>query len=311
MPLGTRFSHTAGGETVHAEATRRTASCWASRFLAQLLRSSGQVSEAPSSVPRMPDGHPDLQGVWANNNMTPLERPKQFGLRATMTDAEFAAVKKNLSSMIDGGDAFFADELILAAVEGKTKFSSARHADRQLRPGVAVGTHPRQPHLAHHRPARRPHSAAGAGRRRAGARAGRGAAEARPRRFGAGHGAQHALRPRRHAEPPRRLSELLRDHAGAGRRGAPHRDDPRHAHLPDQRRPALSKAITMYHGDSRARWEGDTLVVDTTNFSPNANFRGSTDRPAPHREVHARVGRHHRVHRDDRRSRRCGRGPGR
>ena len=25
------------------------------------------------SMPRMPDGHPDMQGVWANNGMTPLE----------------------------------------------------------------------------------------------------------------------------------------------------------------------------------------------------------------------------------------------
>src|SRR5690242_21703294 len=80
---------------------------------------------ASYQVPRTPDGHPDMQGVWANNNMTPLERPKVFGLRATMTDAEYAAVRKNLASMTDGGDAFFADELILAAVDGKTKFSSA------------------------------------------------------------------------------------------------------------------------------------------------------------------------------------------
>src|SRR4051812_16819175 len=85
----------------------------------------GQAGAATYQVPRMPDGHPDMQGVWANNNMTPLERPKAFGLRATMTDAEYAAVKKNLASMTDGGDAFFADELILAAVDGKTKFSSA------------------------------------------------------------------------------------------------------------------------------------------------------------------------------------------
>src|SRR5687768_381757 len=87
---------------------------------------AGQAPKAKAaySVPRMPDGHPDLQGVWANNNMTPLERPAVFGNRQTMTDAEFAAVKKNLSSMMDGGDAFFADELILAAVEGSTKFSS-------------------------------------------------------------------------------------------------------------------------------------------------------------------------------------------
>ena len=50
------------------------------------------------SVPRMPDGRPDFQGVWANNGMTPLERPKQFGLRATMTDAELADLKKRAAS---------------------------------------------------------------------------------------------------------------------------------------------------------------------------------------------------------------------
>src|SRR5215469_1463275 len=26
-------------------------------------------------MPRMPDGHPDLQGVWTNSTLTPLERP--------------------------------------------------------------------------------------------------------------------------------------------------------------------------------------------------------------------------------------------
>src|SRR5215510_10805743 len=88
----------------------------------------GTVAFAQSGrwpVPRMPDGHPDFQGVWANNGMTPLERPKQFGMRATMTDAELADLKKKAAAMMDGGDAFFADELISAAIEGKTKFSSS------------------------------------------------------------------------------------------------------------------------------------------------------------------------------------------
>jgi hypothetical protein len=40
--------------------------------------------------------------------------------------------------------------------------------------------------------------------------------------------------------------------------------------------PHLSSAIRQYHGDSRAHWEGDTLIVDTINFS-NAGVRGSTD----------------------------------
>ena len=87
------------------------------------LRANLHAPAGTWSVPRMPDGHPDMQGVWANNNMTPLERPAQFGTRATMTDAELADLKKRAQKLIDGGDAFFADELILAALEGKTKFS--------------------------------------------------------------------------------------------------------------------------------------------------------------------------------------------
>src|SRR5262249_55718744 len=77
------------------------------------------------SVPRTPDGHPDMQGVWANNGMTPLERPKQFGTRATMTDKELADLKARAKKLTDGGDAFFGEELFVAALEGKAKFSSS------------------------------------------------------------------------------------------------------------------------------------------------------------------------------------------
>jgi hypothetical protein len=36
--------------------------------------------------------------------------------------------------------------------------------------------------------------------------------------------------------------------------------------------------IRQYHGLSRARWEGDTLVVDTTNYVPNATRVGASDK---------------------------------
>ena len=88
---------------------------------------SGGQSKALTgwSVPRTPDGRPDFQGVWANNGMTPLKRPKQWAGRATMTDAELADLKQRVQALQDGGDAFFADELILTALEGKEKFKSA------------------------------------------------------------------------------------------------------------------------------------------------------------------------------------------
>ena len=96
-----------------------------SKAAADKASASAKASADKWSVPRTPDGHPDFHGVWANNGMTPLERPKQFGLRTTMTDAELADLKKRATTLIDGGDAFFADELITAAIDGKTKFSSS------------------------------------------------------------------------------------------------------------------------------------------------------------------------------------------
>jgi hypothetical protein len=44
--------------------------------------------------------------------------------------------------------------------------------------------------------------------------------------------------------------------------------------IPLDGRPHLSSALRQYLGDSRGRWEGDTLVVDTTNFHPNGNPMG-------------------------------------
>ena len=44
---------------------------------------AGAPTAKPYVVPRTPDGHPDLQGVWANNDATPLERPKELNGRKT------------------------------------------------------------------------------------------------------------------------------------------------------------------------------------------------------------------------------------
>ena len=47
--------------------------------------------------------------------------------------------------------------------------------------------------------------------------------------------------------------------------------------IPVTDRPHLPSAVRQWHGDSRARWEGDTLVVDVTNFIPKTDFHGARE----------------------------------
>jgi hypothetical protein len=42
--------------------------------------------------------------------------------------------------------------------------------------------------------------------------------------------------------------------------------------------PHLPANIRQWFGDSRAHWEGNTLVIDVTNFSPKTDFRGSREK---------------------------------
>src|SRR5271154_6519211 len=45
-------------------------------------------------APRTADGHPSFEGVWANNSVTPLQRPPQWAGKTTLTDAEVQDLKR-------------------------------------------------------------------------------------------------------------------------------------------------------------------------------------------------------------------------
>ena len=69
------------------------------------------------SVPRTAAGHPDLQGVWANNNATPLARPDEWAGKERLTDEELANVMAAADRVVESGEnAQFGDQLILAAL---------------------------------------------------------------------------------------------------------------------------------------------------------------------------------------------------
>jgi hypothetical protein len=238
---------------------------------------SAQVTPAAWSVPRMPDGHPDFQGVWANNGMTPLERPKQFGLRTTMTDAELADVKKRATAMQDGGDAFFADELFTAAIEGKTKFSSSDTqvgnydqtwlSDRVWDNRTSLIIDPPDGRI----PAPAP-GAAERARAQAAAQKARGPADraqdlslgTRCVSYGTPNiraGCQSYFDITQGPGVVALRSEMIHDARIFSIDGGPH----------------IAATIRQYHGDSRAHWDGDTFVVDTTNYVANATRVGASD----------------------------------
>ena len=78
------------------------------------------------AAPRTPEGHPDLQGVWANNSATPLERPEQLAGKESLTDEELTKLQARYAELFANGesDAAFADSVFTAALSDEQEFSS-------------------------------------------------------------------------------------------------------------------------------------------------------------------------------------------
>ena len=53
------------------------------------------------SKPRTPDGHPDLQGLWTNVTLTPLERPAELAGKAALSAQEAAEYEKRTLKIND------------------------------------------------------------------------------------------------------------------------------------------------------------------------------------------------------------------
>ncbi len=108
--------------------------------LAFLLAASlvAQAPEAPkpaakaksASIPRTPDGHPDLQGVWTNATITPMERPAAFASKPTVTDAEAKEWEQKDAKELNAQDGQSDGPLIAAAGSSGTGGYNVLFVDR-------------------------------------------------------------------------------------------------------------------------------------------------------------------------------------
>src|SRR5437867_2666128 len=63
------------------------------------IPAAAQAPKPPAkawTLQRMPDGHPDLQGIWNYSTLTPVERPKDLADKPFFTEQEAAAYQKRL-----------------------------------------------------------------------------------------------------------------------------------------------------------------------------------------------------------------------
>ena len=229
--------------------------------------------------PLGPDGHPELQGVWLNNSATPLERPKALEGRQFLTDEEVAELRKRADRLFKNTNADFAggDAVFLAALADIDRFKSATATgttfemiEREFDNRTSLIVDPPEGRI--------PPLTAEAQQKKA-------ASDAKRQRPPEGpEDLNHVERCLTYGVP--RLSGT---NTGAGPLGyyeivqtpswivlfleAVH--EARIIKLDG--RPHRSPSIRQWEGDSVGRWEGNTLVVDTSNFSAENNFMGSSD----------------------------------
>jgi hypothetical protein len=252
-----------------------------SLLLAVCLPIAGLAQET-WTAPLTLDGQPDLQGSWRDSSATPLERPKAIEGRQFLTDAEVTQMKQNAERLFHSGgasDFAAADAVFTAALTNPSEFRSSTATsgagamiDREFdnRTSLIVdppdGRIPPMTPAARQRQSERP--AALAAGLRPPARAEDLSSAIRcitagvPRlggRYGAGDFGYYQI-----FQAPGFVvlfSEVIHEARIIPLDGSPH----------------LPPGVREWTGDSRGRWEGNTLTVDTTNFSPKADYLGSAE----------------------------------
>jgi hypothetical protein len=224
-------------------------------------------AQKPYNTPRTLDGKPELQGIWTNVTITPLERPRDLGDKAFFTEQEALQYEKqvreqNNADRRDGG----------AQADVNRAYNDFWY-DR----GTKVVANRRTSLISDppdgHVPALTPEAQKRQAER---------AAAARSHQF---DGPENRALTERclvwpTAGPPMMPSFYNNNYQfiqGPGYVAILVEMVHDVRVIPTDGRPHLPSNVRQWFGDPRGHWEGDTLVVETTNFTDKNSFRGSDE----------------------------------
>jgi hypothetical protein len=245
----------------------------ATTFVAAMLLAGGHVlAQAPAparkdarpaaAMPRTPWGAPDLQGTWDYRTITPLERPRELNGREFYTEEEAAKLEGRAGRRMDGPPESIQPGL--------------NHAQYLTDPGRLLADGRRTSLIVDPPDGRIPALTA----------EGKARLARQPNRAASGAAITSWLdrgnqeRCITYGLPNASLPTLYNNNIMIVQ--TPDTAVIVHEMIHEARivpldgRPPLSTKIGQWIGSSRGHWDGDTLVVETTNFSGQQNYRGST-----------------------------------
>src|SRR5438105_1515317 len=233
---------------------------------------AGQTAGKTWTPPRTDDGKPDHQGIWTDNTITPFERPKNLGSKEFYTDQELADLTKRVHEA-DQGERIEGAELGAANPQAVQYDLELYGFDRNklrytsTRTSLIVGPEGVVPPMLP----------------QARARIAERAAKLKGHEFDSYEQrtlSEQCLFMGQEAipmTPAANEGNLLQIVQGPGYVTLLHEIDHNTRVIPTDGRPHLPSNIRQWKGDSVGHWEGNTLVVDTTNFTGLTAYRGSSE----------------------------------
>jgi hypothetical protein len=235
----------------------------AAQTVALVAKPATKTAPAEASL-RTVDGQPDLQGIWTNNTVVPLERPKDLGDKAFFTPEEAAA---------------YAKRQLVPEATGKGTYGDVHYNMTQFgleKSQTKVATNVRTSLITDPPDGRIPPMTPEAVERNA-ARAAKNkghefdSAESRPL-------SEQCILWGNEGPPmmPVTYNSNMQIVQGDGYVAILQEVIHNVRMIPTDGSAHIPAKVREWEGDSRGHWEGDTLVVDTTNFTDKAPFHGSS-----------------------------------